>query len=114
MRATCNHQPRVMVPNGAKHKDGTPQLVCRACLSVWHQRHHRKKHGFGPMWDAQHGLCKFCGQPLADDNTTHWEHNHVTGAPRGLVHARCNQLISGIEDALAVVGWDKVRQYLQF
>lgn len=112
MRAQCLHDPRVMVPNGATKKDGTKQLVCAECRSIWQRRWHRKKQGYGPMWDAQRGLCAFCSQPLADDNTTHWEHNHATGAPRGLVHARCNQMIAGVEDAVRVIGLDRLLPYL--
>jgi hypothetical protein len=112
MRATCNHMPRRMVPNGQKHKDGSPQLVCADCVSTWKQRYHRKKSGFAALWDHQHGLCAFCGQLLADDNTTHRDHNHATGDVRGLVHAQCNQMIGGIENAIALVGLDGIARYL--
>lgn len=113
MRATCNHTPRRMVPNGQKHKDGTAQMICADCRSIWSQRYNRKKTGFAALWDAQHGLCAFCEQPLADDNTTHRDHNHATGTVRGLVHAQCNQMIGGLELAISLVGLNRVCAYIQ-
>jgi hypothetical protein len=65
------------------------------------------------MWDRQDGRCAFCDEPLADDNTTHREHNHKTGEERGLVHARCNQMISGIEDAMDLIGIERVIKWMQ-
>lgn len=113
MRATCNHIPRRLVPNGAKHLDGTPQLICADCRSTWSQRYNRKKQGYADWWTRQHGLCAFCGLPLSDDSTTHLDHNHETGRKRGLVHARCNQMISGIEDAVRLVGLDRLVTYMR-
>jgi hypothetical protein len=112
MRATCQHIPRRLVPNGAKRKDGLAQLVCADCKSAWGRRSNRKRNGFQALWDAQHGLCAFCSQPLADDNTTHRDHNHTTGVVRGLVHAQCNQMIGGIENAIALVGLDALVRYI--
>ena len=106
MRATCNHTPRRLVPNGQKHKDGSPQMVCADCLATWRRRAHKKKTGFAALWTLQRGLCAFCGYPLVDDNTTHRDHNHKTGAVRGLVHARCNQTIAQIENTIAIRGWE--------
>jgi recombination endonuclease VII len=112
MRATCNHAPRRLIRGGGKHKDGSPVMVCADCRSIWHQRHYRKKSGFAALWDQQRGLCAFCLQMLADDNTTHRDHNHATGEVRGLVHAQCNQMIGGIENAVALVGLERIGHYL--
>jgi hypothetical protein len=111
--AKCLHEPRVMVPNGGKHKDGSPVLQCQACIRAWHLRSGRKKRQFGVWWDKQHGLCAFCGKPLADDNTTHREHNHKTGEERGLVHARCNLMIGGIENAAELLGLDALIEWMR-
>ena len=112
MRAICTHLPRRMVSYGQKHKDGSAQLVCADCKSTWGKRYNRKRNGFQMFWDAQHGMCAFCGQPLADDNTTHLDHNHKTGRKRGLVHAQCNQMIGGVEAAFELVSVDHTLRYL--
>jgi hypothetical protein len=112
MRATCNHKPRRLVPNGAKNKNGTSVMVCADCRVLWRRKYYRKKQGFGALWDSQGGLCAFCNQPLVDDNTTNKDHDHVTGRVRGLVHAQCNQMIAGLEHTLRLVGWERARRYL--
>jgi len=112
-RAHCNHEPRVLVPNGAKHKDGTSVMICATCKADWSRRWKRKRDGWQAFWDAQHGLCALCGQPLTDDRNTHLDHNHVTGRKRGLVHVQCNQMLGGIENAIALIGLDKLVQYLR-
>jgi len=99
------------VANGQKHKDGTSIVICADCKAAYAQRWHRKKQGWQAFWDAQRGLCAFCGQSLVDDSTTHLDHNHVTGVKRGLVHAQCNQMIGGIESAVALVGWTRLTAY---
>ena len=111
-RATCLHSPRVMVPNGGKHKDGSPQMQCRDCVRAARNRHSRKKIGYDALFEKQGGLCAFCEQPLADDNTTHRDHNHETGEVRGLVHAGCNVMIGGIENAIALVGMERLMRYV--
>jgi hydroxylamine reductase (hybrid-cluster protein) len=111
-QAKCLHEPRVMVPNGGKRKDGTPILQCRQCVRASHNRSSRRKQGYDEKFAQQEGQCAFCDEPLADDNTTHREHNHATGKERGLVHARCNQMISGIEDAMDLIGLERVVRWM--
>jgi len=113
MWAKCLHSPRRLTASGAKHKDGTPLMICADCKSTSQRRSRNKKIGYDARFEAQDGLCAFCGQPLADDNTTHREHNHVTGQERGLVHARCNQMIGGIENAAALLGLDGLLGWIQ-
>lgn len=113
MRAKCNHVPRRLVATSTKHKDGSPQMICADCLSTWRKRAHRKKQGYDEWWDRQQGLCALCNQKLVDDNTTHLDHDHVTGRKRGLVHAYCNLMIGGIENAVALAGWDAILRHLR-
>jgi hypothetical protein len=88
-------------------------MRCADCLSIWRRQNRNKKMGYDALFQKQNGLCAFCARPLdAESNTTHRDHNHATGATRGLVHSRCNQMIAGIEDALDLVGWDRMRAYL--
>ncbi len=110
-RAQCLHMPRIMVPNGAHRKDGSEILQCRSCVRESKQRSYRRRQGYDEWFQRQAGLCAFCGQALADDNTTHLDHNHATGEKRGLVHAACNQMIGGIENAAKLVGWPALHRY---
>lgn len=102
-----------MVRLGNRKKDGTPVTACADCKSDWARRYNRKHMGWQDLWDAQRGLCAFCGLALADDNSTHRDHDHMTGRVRGLVHAHCNQMIGGVENAVAAVGWDRLLAYLR-
>jgi ribosomal protein L37E len=111
--AKCMHAPRVMVPNGGKkHKDGTPQLQCQQCVRDSHNAHSRRKQDYDVWFQRQGGMCAFCGAPLDHSNRTHLDHNHRTNQKRGLVHAACNQMIGGIENAVALVGIHAVLNYL--
>lgn len=109
MRAICNHQPRRMV---ARQQRGRTVMICVDCKADIARRAHRKKIGWQEFWDRQHGLCAFCGQPLADDNTTHLDHDHATGRKRGLVHSQCNLAIGGVEVALKLVPMERLIKYL--
>lgn len=47
----------------------------------------------------QKNLCDLCDLPLPSDITKcNWDHNHSTGEMRGVLHARCNQLVGAVED----------------
>ena len=109
----CLHNPRRLIASGAKHKDGTPVMICADCKSTSQRQSRNRKIGYDAMFDAQGGMCAFCRKPLADDNTTHREHNHRTGEERGLVHARCNLMIGGIENAAAVLGLDALVRWMR-
>ena len=112
-QAKCLHTPRVLVAASVKHKDGSPVMVCKECQRVAKRKSRRKIMGYDAQFARQAGLCAFCGLVLPDDNTTHREHNHKTGEERGLVHARCNQMISGIEDAVALLGLLRVADWMR-
>jgi len=113
-RAICTHNPRMLVPNGGKHKDGTPQLQCKECIRLTKWASRRRLLGYDEQFERQGGLCVFCGLPLdRESNKTHRDHNHQTGEQRGLVHARCNQMISGIEDAMALLGVERIVQWMR-
>lgn len=112
-QAKCLHAPRVMVPNGGKHKDGSAILQCKECIRQSKRQSRRRKMGYDEWFQRQRGLCAFCGLLLdPDSNRTHLDHNHRTDQKRGLVHAACNQMIGGIENAIALVGLDALVRYV--
>lgn len=64
-----------------------------------HLRKHRYKMPFGKykeMYDSQNGKCKICNS----DKKLYVDHNHTTGAVRGLLCQSCNIRLTGIEDKL--------------
>lgn len=113
MRTFCLHEPKRWVALSQKHLDGTPVMTCADCRSAWRRQNRRKKIGYDQWFEQQGGLCAFCGLALEEDsNKTHLDHNHVTGVKRGLVHAQCNLMIGGIENAVALVGLDHLLRYI--
>lgn len=113
MRTFCQHEPKRWIALSQKHLDGTPVMTCAECRSIWRRQNRCKKMGYDQWFQQQRGLCAFCSLPLdVDSNHTHLDHNHVTDRKRGLVHAACNQMIGGIENAVRLIGWDRLRQYL--
>lgn len=52
---------------------------------------------------AQGGCCPVCGEPLDLDRTRslHTDHDHETGAVRGITHAACNTALGRLGDNVA-------------
>jgi len=44
------------------------------------------------------GLCDLCGRPFESGKDRHFDHDHVTGAFRGVLHRACNMAIGNLED----------------
>jgi hypothetical protein len=50
------------------------------------------------LYKKQGGKCPFDGQPIdLYDTKIHVDHDHKTGKPRGLLHARCNLMLGHFE-----------------
>lgn len=45
------------------------------------------------MFAAQAGNCAICRDPLAEGKHTHVDHDHETGAVRGLLCVHCNLML---------------------
>lgn len=54
------------------------------------------------MWEKQKGLCKICARVMTNDKLTGSsvvvDHNHDTGAVRGLLCNECNRGIGYLKD----------------
>lgn len=50
------------------------------------------------MLISQSGLCAICGRQMTKRTEPGVDHDHVTGAVRGLLCARCNTALPIIED----------------
>jgi hypothetical protein len=65
--------------------------------------HLGKKFGITPeqydeMLEAQGGGCAICRRPPRDDISLHVDHDHETGAVRGLLCFRCNNSLGDLND----------------
>ena len=77
--------------------------------------HLRKKYGLtveehDEMLAAQGGGCAICGRAPRPDISLHVDHDHETGAVRGLVCFRCNNALGDLNDDPALL--DRAATYL--
>ena len=49
------------------------------------------------MVAAQGGVCAICGKPCSSGRRLSVDHNHITGAVRGLLCGRCNRALGVFE-----------------
>lgn len=61
------------------------------------------------MLKAQGGKCRIGGEPIELNNKCHLDHNHKTGAVRGLLCSRCNVGLHYIENKQFM---KKAKEYL--
>ncbi len=50
------------------------------------------------IYELQNGCCAGCSRRLIFDWTTHVDHDHLTGAVRGLLHGDCNMVLGRVKD----------------
>ena len=51
------------------------------------------------MLAAQGGVCAICHQPRPEERTLHVDHDHSTGAIRGLLCFTCNNALGDFRDS---------------
>ena len=78
--------------------------------------HLKRKFGISPeqyeeMLKAQRGGCAICGRVPEAGKTFHVDHDHDTGAVRGLLCQPCNHALGLFQESSLVV--DRARTYLQ-
>lgn len=66
-------------------------------------RHGITQKQFQEMLDDQLGKCKICGKELVVSKLTHIDHDHKTGATRGLLCHNCNRGLGYFHDDLALL-----------
>jgi len=74
-------------------------------------RHLRRVYGLTPeqydtMFAQQQGLCALCGKPPIEGDLQKSlviDHDHETGAIRGLIHGRCNSLLGYAQDTSSLL-----------
>lgn len=113
---------------------GHPVSYCKACKVIRQQLRYdnrtyervvrpyqlRKKYGITPedyeaMLRAQNGVCAICGvsggASARGTNTFSVDHDHVSGAVRGLLCNTCNRALGLFKDNVAVL--ESAIQYLK-
>jgi len=69
--------------------------------------HLRRKYGitigdYDAMLAAQRGGCAICGAPEPATGSLHVDHDHATGAVRGLLCVRCNNALGQFNESDAL------------
>lgn len=89
------------------------QPYCKPCTATIHDKRAEMlvsnygitRQDYDRMYEEQDGKCAICGGPpvarrSGSTAVFHVDHNHTTGAVRGLLCARCNLLVGVIERGL--------------
>jgi hypothetical protein len=57
---------------------------------------------FQQAWDKQDGKCKICERPFEGTKKPHIDHDHETGAFRGLLCGRCNAALGLLREDVKI------------
>jgi hypothetical protein len=79
----------------------------RRHIARYSKRYRCKQRGitteeYDRLVEQQNGLCAICGRPLGERGQT-IDHDHETGAVRGIVHSSCNLVIGNAGDDTRVL-----------
>ena len=111
------------VPHGTITGYSIAGCRCDECRA-WRKVHGRKSwikktyglttEDFESMWVSQDGLCDSCSDPLVYGPNCHIDHDHTTGAVRGLLCRGCNHALGNLKEEprrmLALVDYIKRHQ----
>ena len=73
--------------------------------AIANRKHHlKRKYGltveeYDAMFTAQGGVCAICDLPRPEERTLHVDHDHETGAVRGLLCFTCNNALGNFRDS---------------
>jgi hypothetical protein len=87
---------KVRASKDRRKADGRTRLTNR-------KSHLMRKYGltlgqYEAMLEAQGGVCAICGRPPRDDISLHVDHDHVSGALRGLLCFLCNNSVGDLAE----------------
>lgn len=76
------------------------RIRCRACAADdWRSfKYSMSPEEFAELRDAQHDACAICIKKFEKGRIIHVDHDHVSGAVRGLLCRGCNQGIGMLEE----------------
>ncbi len=105
------------------HRDGDGYTaICKTCKNRQNQRSARiRRYGladaeFAQLRQEANGKCMLCGKkPAGNKNNLEIDHNHTTGAVRGLLCHRCNMFVYAVNESPehARLLADKLAGYLE-
>ena len=80
-----------------------------------HKKYHITKIDLESLWDFQGGICPICKKDIFKDglgmDTPCIDHDHSTGAVRGIIHSRCNLMLGYAGDDIMIL--EGAIQYLR-
>jgi hypothetical protein len=91
-------------------KDNADKVKEWAWESGIKRRHGMTRSDYEKIYNEQSGLCAICGQPPREGKKLCIDHNHDTGAIRGLLCRNCNAAIGQLNDDIGML--KKAIQYL--
>lgn len=105
-RARYVANPQLENARNSAWKFANPEKVQAAQRRRRLRRYGLTEEMFAEYLDAQEGCCAFCAPPLSKDQTQiAIDHDHRTGAFRGLVHMLCNSVMGIAETDDRLVGY---------
>lgn len=113
----CNEvKPSEMFTTDTSSRDGLFFRCVECNRASMHERYHKHKHErpwlerhlrltygitvdqYNEMLDAQGGACAICGSTDHGSKNWHVDHDHETGAVRGILCHGCNHALGGAHD----------------
>lgn len=93
---------------------------CRPCHREWTRDSRIRKYGltradYDAMLAKQGYACAVCGHKQPElgkgPRSLHFDHSHTTGKPRGILCARCNQVLGRCKDDIGLL--ERLISYLR-
>lgn len=98
-RKECDHCHNIFMPTSSTNR------FCKKCCPDKAARERLLKFGLSqPKYEAiiasQYNACALCERTFVGmkSNVVHVDHDHITQRVRGVVCARCNRLLVGVDD----------------
>jgi len=109
---TCKRtQPYAAFNKRAQETDGY-NYKCRECMRVYRRKNRdseacgalRSRYGidmakYTELLKQQQGVCAVCAKPESSNKRLAVDHNHTTGAVRGLLCGACNRALGLLADS---------------
>lgn len=75
--------------------------TCRKCErdARYYKKYGKRYDELSAMFDAQQGECRICSKALVLGKSTHVDHDHDTGAVRGILCMGCNVALGHLRDS---------------